>query len=192
MYNYIGDYMRLFDSRQKINSYVMKKLIYETSLNNAVGMYELLDKVGIVYDEEEVKINILVINVELSRYSLYKDNKSDVIDSIIDNVYNDLFYNLQLSEDVKIEYRNIISNIGMKIKTLFTSKKLPMPKDEYIYHLLLESIDVNEAIIERMYIREFYSYSQLWINNAEGINSTYKIEDTEIDKKKNETIDFRF
>lgn len=184
--------MGFFSSKQKINSYTMKKLIYETSLNNSIGMYELLDKVGIVYNEDEVKMNILAINIELCRYSLYKSNKQDIVDTIINNVYNDFFYNNLMSEEAKIEYRRIFDSIRMKLKTIFTNKKLLAPKDEFIYRLLLENLSVNEDIIERMYIREFYSFAALWINNAEGINSTYQIEDTEIDKKKNETIDFRF
>lgn len=184
--------MGLFSSKQKINSYTMKKLIYETSLNNSVGMYELLDKVGIVYEEEVVKINILAINIELCRYSLYKSNKTDIVDNIISNVYNDFFYNYLVSEEIKQNDRKIIDSINIKLKTIFSNKKLLAPKDEFIFRLLLENIDVNEEIIDRMYLREFYAFAQLWIGNAEGINSTYQIEDSEIDKKKNETIDFRF
>lgn len=185
--------MGLFSpSKQKINSYTMKKLIYETSLNNSTGMYELLDKVGIVYNADKVKINILAINIELCRYSLYKSNKEDIVNTIINNVYNDFFYNNLMSEEDKSKYRMIFNSVSTKLKAIFTNKKLLAPKDEFVYRLFLENLNINEDIIEKMYIREFYGFANLWINNAEGIESTYKIEDTDIDKKKNETIDFRF
>ncbi len=192
MYNYYGDNMKLFSSKQKINSYTMKKLIYETSLNNSNGMYELLDKTGIIYNREEVKLNILALNVELCRYSLYKSNKKDVVDSVINNVYKDFFYNLLVSEEEKMRYRRIIDSVSMKLRTIFTNKKLLAPKDEFIFRLFLENLRINEDSIERMYLREFYGFAAFWINTADGINTSYQIEDTEADKKKNETIDFRF
>lgn len=193
MYNYYGDSMKLFNfGKKKINSNVMMHLIFETIKNSSTDIFELFDKVGLIYDEIEAQINIIAINYELCRYELYNGNDHDKVNAVIDKVYDQFFYSLDISNDKLNEYKHIMQKVNIKIKDILSAKKLLAPKEELLYRLLLEQLSINESVIDKNYINEFLAYTKLWINNAKGINDTYIIEDTEEDKKKNEYIDFRF
>lgn len=192
MYNYNGDNMNLFKHKQKINSEVMMHLIYETVKNNATDIFELLDKTGIIYDETEVQINIIAINYELCRYALYEGSKKEDVDKVMENLYSYFFYNMQISADKQLEYKNIMKQVSDKLKSIFSIKKLLASKEELVYRLFLEQIHINEQIIDKMYLHEYTNYARFWVNSATSINNAYMIEDTELDKKKNEHIDFRF
>lgn len=185
--------MAIFNfGKKKINSLTMMHLIYETAKSYATDIFELLDKVGIIYDETNVQINVIAINYELCRHELYKGNKHDIVDSVMDSVYKYFFYNMQTSEERLDEYKKIMENVTKKLKSILSVNKLLAPKETFVYRLLLEQMNVNEKIIEPMYIGEFLNYAKVWIGNAIAINKTYLIEDTLEDKKKNEYIDFRF
>ena len=85
-----------------------------------------------------------------------------------------------------------MNSICNKLKEIFTAKKLLATKEEFVYRLLLEQLNINEQIIEKQYISEFMLYIRDWCNNAAGINASYQIEDSPSDLKKGEALDFRF
>ncbi len=184
--------MKLFSKKQKLNSDVMMHLIFETTKSEATNIFPLLDKVGIVYDETEVQLNVIAINYELCRYALYKGNKKDDVDNVLKKVYEKFFYGMQVGQDKLNEYEKIMTDVKNKLKDIFSIKKLLAPKEEFIYRLFLEQLSIKEQIIDKYYVKEFLMFAQRWLNNAEGINNTYLIYDTPEDQKKNEHIDFRF
>lgn len=184
--------MGLFNFKKKINSVAMQHLIDETSKSNATSIYELFDKAGVIYDEVEVQINVLAINYELCRYALYQGNKKEIVDAILDKVYGNFFYVMNVDSERLNNYKNIMKMVKEKTNSILNTKKLMAPKEVFIYRLLLEQISVKESIIDRMYLNELIFYAKSWINNAEGINKTYIIEDSDSDKKMNESLDFRF
>lgn len=184
--------MGLFNKKKKINSLTMMHLIYETSKTKSTNIFEFFDRIGIIYDEQEAQINILSINIELCRYELYKNNKQDVVDNIITKAYDQFFFGLVIDKERMDYYRGIMNTIYNKLKEIFTAKKLLATKEEFVYRLLLEQLNINEQVIDKPYINEFMLYIRDWCNNAAGINASYQIEDSANDIKKNETIDFRF
>lgn len=184
--------MGLFNTKNKISSYAMQKLLIETCKTRSTDIYDLFDKVGIVYDEVEVQLTVLTINLELCRYSLYTSNKKELIDEILKNAYNEFFKNLLVSAEVKREYSDIMTNVSNKLRTIFSVQKLLAPKEEFVYRLLLEQLEINEKIIDRMYIPEFMLYCKQCVFYADNINKTYMISDSLDDKKRNEALDFRF
>ena len=184
--------MKLFSKKQKISTEVMMHLIFETTKSESTNIFPLLDKVGIVYDETEVQLNVIAVNYELCRYALYKGNKKDIVDNVLKKVYDQFFYIMQVGPDKVKEYETIMFDVKKKLKDIFSVKKLLAPKEEFIYRLFLEQINVKEQIIDSYYVREFLLFAQRWLNNAEGINDAYLIYDTAEDLKKNEHIDFRF
>lgn len=184
--------MGLFNKKQKVNSVTMMHLISETSKTKSTSIFEFFDKVGILYDEQEAQINILAINIELCRYELYKGNSKEIVDNVIKKVYDQFFFGSVLSEERIQYYKSIMSTVNSKLSQIFGAKKLLAPKEEFVYRLVLEQLDINEKILERQYIREFMIYIRDWCSNAVGINDSYIIEDTEEDLKKNKNLDFRF
>lgn len=184
--------MKFFNKKQKLSSDVMMHLIFETAKSEATNIFSLLDKVGIVYDETEVQINVLAINYELCRYALYKGNKRDIVDNVLKKVYEKFFYTMQVDQNRINEYEKTMTEVKTKLKEIFSIKKLLAPKEEFVYRLFLEQLSIKEQIIDKYYVREFLMFAQRWLNNAEGINNTYSIHDTPEDQKKNEHIDFRF
>ena len=185
--------MGLLDfKKKKVSSYAMFRLIHETGKTYSKSILEVFDKVGIVYNDIETEVIIASINYELCRYALYKRNNKQVVNDVINKVYQKFIYDIDPNKNNEAYYQNIISQVTNEFNRIFSHKLIFNPKADEIYHLLFKEMDVNEQIIEKMYILEILSYVKLWINNALGINKTYAIYDSDEEKKKNEYIDFRF
>ncbi len=182
--------MALFKSRrQKITSVAMMHLIYETIKSNSMTIVELLDRVGIVYREEEIFMITTIIGYELCRLSLYADNSKELVDSTLKQVYDYLYYEEKVNVSEFDERREIIKN---RLTELFQHRHHKTSKQELVYHLFMEQIGVNESIIEEMYVYDFIAYAKIWNDNAVAINNAYMIDDSPLNNQKNDYIDFRF
>lgn len=181
--------MFFFNRRKDISAVAMAHLIYETSKSYSTSIFNLMDKVGIVYDTLEVQINILLINLELNRFYLYKDNKKNCVDCALDEAYDLFFYEHdKIDRNLIVKYKDNILN---HFQQFFSSKNKNIAQETYIYNLLLNQLSVNSNIVDEMYVSEFKGFIKLWINNAYSINKTYSIVERDIDNKE-QYIDFNF
>lgn len=185
--------MKIFKKpKTALNSVSMSYLIYESAKNMYSVVDELLNRIEYKGSKSNIEVNLYCINIELCRLSLYKGNDDRVVDDVIDKSYYNLLYDINENEITKNDCERIIDTIKEKFDRIFSQKNLLAPKERYIYRLFLEQLGIREDRLQNQAISDFIFYAKTWINNADMINQTYFIKDTEEDKQKNEQIDFRF
>lgn len=180
--------MNLFHKKTELSTIAIMKLILESGKNEVVNLLTFIDRVQINCSKDIVSINMLSINFELCRYELYKNNNHNIVDEVLDKVYDEYFYSLDNNK--KDAYENIVSEVKEKCLEIFNTKKLLAPKEVFAYRLLLEQLSVKESSINNIFIQELLVLASRWVINAKNINKIYSIKAD--DNKKNDTIDFRF
>ena len=192
LYNYNGDTMNLFENKKSIGINVMKKLLEESIANLMNSLFKFNSDLTINIDKGKSLIIAYVINYELSRYELYRINNKEIIDELLNNIYTDFYYGKNLNDSQLNIVNMLINSTKEKCKELFDRKSYSAPKYKYVYRLYLELIGIREDIIDKTILNDIIEYSKMWVNNIEGINKTYRIDTSEKEMQKNQTIDIPF
>lgn len=183
--------MSIFGGKNKLSFVAMERLIEETSKSNLDTVINLLSEMNIPFEQAEAKIIIIALNYELCRYELYKSNDKIDVNDLLEELYSQIFYGFNFESNEENKYQTTIDQIIQKMKEIFNVKKLMAPAEKFVYRLLLEQLSIKENTIEKGFISDLLFYATTWVNNAKGINNSYKI-DIDEDDPKNEKIDFRF
>ncbi len=180
--------MNLFHKKSELSSLAFMHLILESTKNEIPSLHTFIDRSLIPCSKDIATINMLSIGFELCRYELYLSNNHDMVDYVLNSVYDEYFYTLDNS--VKEQHQNICIEVKNKCEDIFKARKLLAPKEVFAYRLFLEQLHIKESTINPIFIKELLNITQVLVFNAKYINKTYFIKKENINK--NDTIDFRF
>lgn len=185
--------MNLFNKnkKQKLPFISIEHLIEETAKNTLPTILNTLNRIGSTFEEIDAKTNVMAINYELIRYTLYKSNEKKDVDEVLNDLYSELPYILQIDSEKRNVYDEYINRVKRVSKEIFDVKKLGAPAEKFVYRLLLEQLSIREDNIPKEIIPELVFYANSWVNNMNNIGETYCIDITE-EGRKTDTIDFRF
>jgi len=182
--------MKSFTKKTKLNYVAMMHLIFETGRLEILNVIECLNLSGCTYNKEIAEVNCVGLIYEICRYELYKENPKEKVDTVMNKVYDQFVYNI--SSDKKEQYLSILKILIEKMSEIFTQDKLLAPRENFIYRLFLEQIDVKESSIKSIYVQNLAYLSKRWIMMGESIKNSYYIDDPESENAQNNTIDYRF
>ena len=179
-----------FSKKSKLNTNSMMHLVFQTGKEEITNAISILNDSKALYNREMAEINCISIIYELCRYELYKNNNKEIVDNVMDKVYEQFYFdvNSNIKDNVKI----VVDEVIRKMNEIFTQDKLLAPKENFVYRLFLEQLAIKESSLANIYIQKLIYLSQRWILMAEGIDKSYYIEDTPEEIKQNKAIDYRF
>ena len=182
--------MKSLTKKTKLNYVAMMHLIFETGRLEILNVVDCLNSSGCTYNKEIAEVNCVGLIYEICRYELYKDNSKEKVDIVMNKVYDQFSYNI--SSDKKEQYMSILKTLIEKMSEIFTQDKLLAPRENFIYRLFLEQINIKESSIKSIYVQNLAYLAKRWIMMGESIKNSYYIDDPEADKVQNSTIDYSF
>ena len=179
-----------FSKKTKLNTITMMHLIFETGKVEIVNVVNILNEAKCLYNREMAEVNCITIIYELCRYELYKNNNRDKVDNVMDKVYEQFYFNI--NKGIKDNVKVIVDEVINKMKEIFSQDKLLAPRENFVYRLLLEQLDIKESSLKTVYVQNLNYLAQRWILMAEGIDKSYYIDDSAEEIVQNSAIDYRF
>ena len=184
--------MNLFENKKSIGINVMKKLLEESISNLMNSFSKYNSEITVNLDKGKSLIVAYVINYELCRYELYRIYNKNDIDDLLNDIYTDFYYGKNLNDTQLTIVNNLIESTKVKCAEIYNKKSFPAPKYKYTYRLYLELVGLREDILDKTTLNDIIEYSKMWVNNIECINKTYRIDTSEKEMQKNQTIDIPF
>lgn len=182
--------MKSFTKKTKLSYVAMMHLIFETGRLEILNVVDCLNASGCTYDKEVAEVNCVGLIYEICRYELYKDNPKEKVDIVMNKVYDQFKFNI--SSEKKEQYLSILKVLIEKMSEIFSQEKLLAPRENFIYRLFLEQINIKESSIKSVYVQNLAYLAKRWIMMGESIKNSYYIDDTEEEMAQKDTIDYSF
>lgn len=172
--------MNLFLRKEKIDVLSMANVIRQLTKINISNVENIFDQAGVIYNHVNCQLVIMTLNHEYLRYFLYKNNNNKLIDQSVEISYDLFFRSLSLDNKTINEYHTIINSAKQDFVKVF-SKRYLKKEDKFnlLYQYFLNSLDINERLIDSIKKQEIIIIFKYWFNYFVKKTVIYKVVESE-------------